>query len=99
MFFTFVMILGAAKESDLNPINTMIDIQFPLIYLNLIMRLSSLHSIRNIAMSDDLLPLEVKCPGCKHTEIIYVQKENMPKCPKCDIRMVIKEVLVEGKSY
>jgi len=35
IFFTFVMILGAAKENDLNPINRMIDIQFPLIYLNL----------------------------------------------------------------
>jgi len=50
-------------------------------------------------MSDKLLPLEVKCPKCKHTEIIYIPKEDMPKCPKCDIRMIIQEVLVEGKSY
>ena len=50
-------------------------------------------------MSDELLPLEVKCPKCKHTEIIYIQKEDISKCPKCDIQMVIQEVLVEGKSY
>ncbi|MFC1488928.1 hypothetical protein ACFL6B_03675 [Thermodesulfobacteriota bacterium] len=40
-------------------------------------------------MSDELLPLEVKCPKCKDTEIIYIQKEDMPKYPKCDIQMVI----------
>ena len=50
-------------------------------------------------MSNELLPLEVKRPKCKHTEIIYIQKEDIPKCPKRDIRMVIQEVLVEGKSY
>ncbi|MFC1814235.1 hypothetical protein ACFL03_16250 [Thermodesulfobacteriota bacterium] len=50
-------------------------------------------------MSNELLPLEVKRPKCMHTEIIYIQKEDIPKCPKCDIQMVIQEVLVEGKSY
>jgi hypothetical protein len=63
------------------------------------MLLPSPHSIRNIVMSDKLLPIEVKRPKCKHTEIIYLQKEDIPKCPKCDIQMVIQEVLVEGKSY
>ncbi len=44
-------------------------------------------------------PIEVVCPKCKRTEIIYLPKEDMPKCPKCNIRMGIREVLREGKSY
>ena len=43
--------------------------------------------------------LEVICPKCRHTEIVYIAKEDMPKCPKCNIRMVIRELLTEGKSY
>ena len=50
-------------------------------------------------MGEEILPIEVICPKCKHTEIIYLQKEDMPKCPKCKIRMIIREVLREGKSY
>lgn len=50
-------------------------------------------------MEQETLPIEVSCPKCKHTEIIYLQKEDMPKCPKCKIRMIIREVLREGKSY
>jgi ribosomal protein S27E len=50
-------------------------------------------------MGKEILPIEVICPECKHTEIIYLQKEDMPKCPKCEIRMTIREVLREGKSY
>ena len=44
-------------------------------------------------------PIEVKCPKCNRTEIIYLQKEDFPKCPDCKIEMVIKELLDEGKSY
>ncbi len=44
-------------------------------------------------------PIEIKCPKCKHTEIIYLHKEDFPKCPDCKIEMVIKELLDEGKSY
>jgi hypothetical protein len=50
-------------------------------------------------MDQETLPIEVLCPKCKLTEIIYLQKEDMPKCPKCKIRMGIREVLREGKSY
>jgi phage FluMu protein Com len=50
-------------------------------------------------MPDDILPLEVICPRCKFTEIVYIQKEDIPKCPNCKIQMVIKEILLEGKSY
>ena len=50
-------------------------------------------------MEQETLPIEVICSKCKHTEIIYLQKEDMPKCPKCKIRMRIREVLREGKSY
>jgi ribosomal protein S27E len=43
--------------------------------------------------------VELMCPKCKRTEIIYVPAEEVPKCPDCNIRMIIKEVLREGKSY
>ena len=50
-------------------------------------------------MEQETLPIEIICPKCKHTEIIYLQKEDMPKCSKCNTRMGIREVLREGKSY
>jgi len=43
--------------------------------------------------------IEVICPKCQRTEIIKLAKEDMPTCPVCDVRMVIREVLKEGKSY
>ncbi len=50
-------------------------------------------------MTNSLGPVEIKCPKCKHTEIIYLPKEAMPKCPECKIQMIIQEVLREGKAY
>ncbi len=44
-------------------------------------------------------PVEVKCPKCNRTEIIYMPKEEIPRCPVCKVRMVISELLDEGKSY
>lgn len=44
-------------------------------------------------------PVEVVCPRCKHTEIVYLPKEEIPKCPHCGRQMVISELLDEGKSY
>lgn len=43
--------------------------------------------------------VEVVCPVCRHTEIISIPKEDIPKCPKCGKRMLVKELLTEGKSY
>ena len=43
-------------------------------------------------------PVQVECPKCRHAEIIYIPIEEMPRCPKCGIRMVIRELLDEGKS-
>lgn len=43
---------------------------------------------------------EVVCPKCKHTTIVYLPREEIPRCPNCGkAQMVIKELLVEGKSY
>lgn len=44
-------------------------------------------------------PVETVCPKCRRTQIIYLPDEEMPVCPKCGVRMVIKELLDEGKSY
>jgi len=44
-------------------------------------------------------PIEIKCPKCDHTQIIYIPEEDMPKCPTCNVQMVISELLDEGKSY
>ena len=50
-------------------------------------------------MRDKLEAIEVQCPRCKKTEIVYVPKEEIPKCPQCKVQMVIKELLDEGKSF
>lgn len=44
-------------------------------------------------------PIQIKCPRCKLTEIIYIPDQDVPKCPECGNRMVIVELLDEGKSY
>jgi hypothetical protein len=43
--------------------------------------------------------VEVVCPKCKRTEIIHLPVDEFPKCPDCDVRMKIRELLKEGKSY
>ena len=43
--------------------------------------------------------VEIVCPRCKRTEIRYLPKESIPKCPDCKLQMVIRELLDEGKSY
>lgn len=44
-------------------------------------------------------PIQVLCPNCRHTEIVYLPLPDLPKCPECGIPMVIEELLDEGKSY
>ncbi|WP_169725756.1 hypothetical protein [Maridesulfovibrio bastinii] len=41
--------------------------------------------------------VEVICPKCRETQIVYFPRESMPTCPVCKIEMVVKEVLTEGK--
>lgn len=48
---------------------------------------------------EDVQMVEVKCPKCDHTEIVYVPTEQMPKCPIHNIELNIHEILDEGKSY
>ncbi len=47
---------------------------------------------------DKAEPVQVECLQCRRTEIIYIPIEEMPRCPKCGTRMVIRELLDEGKS-
>jgi len=49
--------------------------------------------------NQELQPVEVKCPKCGRTQIIYIPKEDIPNCPDCNIPMLINELLEEGKSY
>jgi ssDNA-binding Zn-finger/Zn-ribbon topoisomerase 1 len=44
-------------------------------------------------------PVEVVCPKCQRTEIVYIPKESIPNCPDCRTPMVLRELLREGKSY
>ena len=44
-------------------------------------------------------PVEVICPKCRYTEIIYLPVEDLPYCPLCNIQVSISELLDEGKSY
>ena len=41
--------------------------------------------------------IEIICPKCKYTSIVYSPKEDIPKCPDCKRQMVIRELLDEGK--
>ncbi len=50
-------------------------------------------------MAEKKEAIEIVCPKCKWTEILYITREDMPKCPECNTRMVIRELLKEGKSY
>ena len=43
--------------------------------------------------------VEVKCPKCGFTQIKFIPKEPIEKCPECGSGMIISEVLEEGKSY
>ena len=44
-------------------------------------------------------PVEIICPKCRYTEIIYLPIEDLPRCPQCNTKMLISELLDEGKSY
>jgi hypothetical protein len=54
---------------------------------------------RRAEVADKKEAIEIICPKCKRTEILYITREDMPKCPDCDVRMVIRELLKEGKSF
>lgn len=41
--------------------------------------------------------VEVHCPKHKISQVIYLPEEEMPTCPVCKKKMIIKEVLTEGK--
>ncbi|WP_029898094.1 hypothetical protein [Desulfohalovibrio reitneri] len=44
-------------------------------------------------------PVQVYCPKCGHTEIVYIPREEIPLCPRHKKRMLVKEILTEGKYY
>ena len=50
-------------------------------------------------MREKMQAIEVVCPKCKRTEIVYLPNEDIPKCRNCNIQMMIQELLDEGKSY
>ncbi len=41
--------------------------------------------------------VEVRCPKCKRSQIVYLPEEKVPDCPSCKTKMLIKENLTEGK--
>jgi ssDNA-binding Zn-finger/Zn-ribbon topoisomerase 1 len=50
-------------------------------------------------MSKSKEPIEIICPECHRTAIIYIPEESVPRCPDCNVQMVFKELMKEGKSY
>ena len=50
-------------------------------------------------MGEKIEPVEIVCPRCKETSLVYLPKEEIPKCSRCKVQMVIKELLDEGKAY
>ena len=47
----------------------------------------------------ELEPVQILCPKCRHTEIIYLPVDDLPKCPDCGTSMMLEELLDEGKAY
>jgi rubrerythrin len=47
----------------------------------------------------DAQAAEVVCLKCGYNEIVYIPREEIPRCPTCKKRMVVREILTEGKSY
>ena len=41
---------------------------------------------------EEVTTVEVKCPLCDHTEIVYIPKEDIPQCPEHRIKMIINEI-------
>ncbi len=41
--------------------------------------------------------IEVSCPICGQNQIVYLPEEEIPSCPNCRKKMIIKEILTEGK--
>ena len=56
-------------------------------------------SLREGVMREKAEAVQVKCPICDHTEIVYIPIEQIPRCPIHRIEMIIVELLDEGKSY
>jgi hypothetical protein len=51
-------------------------------------------------MVDQILePVEVICPQYRRTEIVYLDKEKMPECPKYGVKMVLHDILKNGKMH
>ncbi len=50
-------------------------------------------------MRDSKEPVQVKCPKCKRTQIVYIPEEEIPDCPNCKVQMNIEELLDKSKSY
>lgn len=45
-------------------------------------------------------PVQLICPSCRFQMIVYLPLEDLPICPECKkVRMVIEELLDEGKAY
>jgi hypothetical protein len=45
-------------------------------------------------------PIQLICPKYRHQMIVYLPLDDLPMCPECKVtRMVIEELLDEGKSY
>ena len=44
-------------------------------------------------------PVEIICPKCRRTEIIYLPIDDFPVCARCRTPMLISELLDEGKSF
>ena len=46
-------------------------------------------------MRDKKEAVQVKCPKCKRTQIVYIPEEDIPDCPDCRVQMNIEELLDE----
>jgi hypothetical protein len=47
----------------------------------------------------EMEPAQLIWARCRHTEIVYLPLEDLPKCLGCGAQLILEELLDEGKSY
>lgn len=49
-------------------------------------------------MREKLEPVEVCCPRCGRTQIVYLPEEKPPVCPEDRLVMVVRDPVGDGRS-
>ena len=45
-------------------------------------------------MQESIEPVEIVCPKCQRTEIVYLPKESIPNCEQYDVPMMLRDEVI-----